>query len=43
MTAIAKQKIEEFLSDYPGIELKIIGPSEYNELQSVYGGLINWE
>ena len=43
MTTAAKQKIEEFLLEYPGHELKIVGPSEYNELRSVYGGLINWE
>jgi len=43
LTPTAKQKIEEFVSEYPGIELKIISPSEYNELQSVYDGMINWE
>jgi len=43
MTQAANDKLREFREQYPDIELKIIGPNEYNELYSVYGGLVNWE
>jgi hypothetical protein len=43
MTNEANKKLTEFYEQYPNIQLKIVGPPEYNELRSVYGGLINWE
>lgn len=43
LTSSAREKMKEFCEQYSHIQLKILGPDEYNELHSVYGGLVNWE
>ena len=42
-TAKARKKVELFREHYPDIELKIVGPDEYNELEAKYSELENWE
>jgi len=43
MSQASKEKIELFKQKFPQIDLKIIGPVEYNELYQTYGGFVNWE
>lgn len=43
MNEKSKSKLDTFVSMYPNITLKIIGPNEYNDLKLKYKQLINWE
>lgn len=43
MNEESKARLDDFKKMYPNIELKIIGPKEYNELKLKYKQLINWE
>ena len=43
MTSAAQAKIDEFRENFSHIELKIVGPAEYNQLRQTHSGLVNWE
>lgn len=41
---VARQKFDDFCSEYPNVKLKIIGPDEYNRLRKSFSMVIeSWE